>query len=313
MPPQHPLLQALGTPVDAPRLRELLPPDVLVTQPKASSADRVAWIKRAESGVELGFEGESLFLERASQRDEPDLLVLSQIYLHGRRPGVLPYRGELPFGLALGQERPTVRERMRSIGGTLRAFQRDSWESSGLTIVAEYEADRLTTLVLLLSPREPPVSSDFHSCAFSSIVAILGSDLSSTSMDEFLHQMVPPERAAARRRRNRIDLRDLVGVEIIGRPSADGRLKASELDLHKKGQLSSRTWPGGLPFDWRWSDAIPDVLAKASRSADESAHGPFAGWATWIEKEFVVQAHYSTMENTLFRVRVLSPKVWRAP
>jgi hypothetical protein len=144
-------IQLLGTPADAPELKQLLATFGVTRSPKLDKGDFDANIEISRSGIEFIFTDEAFF------RDQDDIaigvspLLLTNVSMSSdAAPGFSTYQGPLPYSLAFSDTRDAARAKLGppdelddddDDDDDGEESRLDRWTKDGIWVFAEYADD----------------------------------------------------------------------------------------------------------------------------------------------------------------------------
>ena len=133
------------------------------------------WVIDNASGIEFGFDDEASWRGWDEFERGRHPMLLTQIYLYGDHEDVHPYRGRLPFGIQLSDDRSAVRAKMAALEGTRRSYVRDTWEPKDFRVTVSYVDGGARIGFVLCTLREPPLPAfDYSLAPVPAIEAIIG-------------------------------------------------------------------------------------------------------------------------------------------
>jgi hypothetical protein len=277
--------------------------------------EKQAWVKNSHLGIEFGFDDEGAWkgLDETAFGQGP--MLLTQIYLYGLHQGVDPYPDEVPFGLRMRDDKPTVRRRMLAFESTRRSHIRDTWDTMGCRVTVAYTADESAIEFIVCMLREPPLRPLSYELAAAPRVAtlsqLLGHSLEELEVRSALDPLGLQDRVE--------DIQDAGRAEFpVHGLSVDfalgGRRSVpviSGMTFYRERESGSRQWTGGLPHDIAFEDSLDRIAEKMGRTADEEEDEDFVSYAVWHETDLTIHVLYNSMENRVARVSVYAPGVWR--
>lgn len=283
------------------------------------------WVKNSRTGIEFGFEDQASFegLDPSECGDGP--MLLTQIYFYGDHDGVEPYRGPLPFGLQLDDDRSVVRTKLRSMERTRRSSRSDTWELPEYRLTVTYtEGGAHVDFILCMLRRPPRPRSDEGRIplpTLETIVGLFGQSISSPAFREVFVPFGLDRQIGHLKQGHAADFRTTYGFELEAeRPSVLGKRAAgaargfvfSEIIFYRDRELGARGWRGALPFGIGFDDSLEALLGKVATAPDEQTDEPLATYVLWHLSSYSALISYSTIENLVLQVRVTAPGLWQA-
>lgn len=279
------------------------------------------WLLSSSNGIEFGFEDEAAF-----NGAEPDTwgtaaMLLTQIYLYGDHSGVRPYGHELPFGLALGDQRASVLSKMSDYEDVRRSYVRDTWELDRFRMIVSYSANGSIAFVLCmlrLPSLPPPEDVAGTAPTLETLLDLLGTPWYAPELRLALGPLVQAPGFQDVKRARVADFHASHGFELgfrepLGREDGSARgYVLTQVVLYREREMEARGWNGNLPMGILFDDSPETVIAKVGRPPDEQRDQTFSGYALWHLQQYTLHVFYSTMENYVRRVRVIAPGVWDA-
>jgi hypothetical protein len=272
------------------------------------------WLKNRNAGIEFGFEDQATFTGDKTLTPGKGPMLLTQVYFYGDHPEVKPYVDRLPFGLVVGDDRPTVRARLAPFESVRRSWIRDTWELSECRLTVSYaEGGARVGFLLCALPLPPSPDRDdvVPVPALENLLSMLGRPMD----DSQLRKVVKPLRVdkyLQNRGTTVIALmREEYGLELhFGGVRTMDASAFTNLLLYRDRQADARGWTGRLPQGLTFDDSPEVVFKKMGRPADVASEADFDGYALWHFREYSLQVHYSTMDNWILNLRILAPGVW---
>lgn len=278
----------------------------------SKSQDRVS---NLSVGIEFGFQEESALMGL----DEADFsvgpLLLSEIYFYGQRLGVREYPQDLPLGLALSDNRETVRHKLAWLEDTRRSYVRDTWEHGAFRLTVSYaDLDQRIDFVLCMLRAESFEAFEGGVSRLPGVDAMTA--LLSRPMDDpVVRQALVPlgldRQVLTGGSERAIDFRRTYGFKLILRPAVTpGKPKTMvlrEIEYQREGEFGSRGWRGELPFDIEFDDSPETMIRKVGQEPTNRDDQDFSGQAYWELPDCALLVGYSTMENFVLRVCTMLP------
>ena len=326
------VIALLGTPAGAPAVTDLLdawgvrwPPRLDDADPEAvgDAVDPYVWRPSSKRGIEFGFTDEAY--QQALSEDDRGRgpLVCTHAIFYGEHPGVLPFDGEVPFGLALADGREHVQTDLSGRWGPARTHRRDAWDVPDHRIVVEHTDDgqRMDSLLVKrpLQPwppadtATPPTPDEIRSC--------FGEPWYGETMQKLFFPLGLARCGPGIARNRTGDLRREVGLELFfdrepglgdASPLKDKGLGLAGAKLFANRFQDARQWPGGLPLGLTFKTAFPDVVSAVGRPPDGGQDGHLSGHAVWHLKDYTLHVQYDNVDNVLWSVSMLRPGFWTA-
>jgi hypothetical protein len=272
------------------------------------------WVGNLAAGIEFGFEDEASWrgLDESEQGRGP--MVLTQLYLYGDHADVLPYRGILPFGLQLRDDRTTVRAKLAALEGTRRSYQRDTWELPEFRMTVAYAGggSHIEFILCALRPDPLPTLDDDEIAqvpVIETIIALLGRPWQDRAVREALVPLGVDWHTRDTGQGRVANFRATHGFE-VGFQAPTGVLVFSYAVFYRDREFEAREWRGGLPFEIAFDDSPEVLLRKIRLPADSQNDTDFTGFAFWRLQQYGLHISYSTMENLILQVRVTAPDVY---
>jgi hypothetical protein len=275
------------------------------------------WVINSRAGIEFGFEDKASFLGQDEAERGAGPMLLTQLYFYGDHEGVKPYRGSLPFGLELDDNRNIVRAKLVAWEGSRRSYLRDTWELPEFRMTVSYidEGAHIDFILCLLRPPAIPVDANELTLlpTRDEILGVLGKPL----LDPAFQTLLAPlgvERHMEDQGEGRIaDFRERFGFELrFRRQKASPGLLFSHVVFYRDREMDARGWPGALPRDLKFDDSPERLLQKIGSPPDNLANETFVGYALWHLPEYSIQVKYSTIDNLILCVHVMLPGAWDA-
>lgn len=324
------LIDLLGRPATDPLVEGTLQyhgvrnrPEVEIDEEDADGpvVETQSWVKNSRRGIEFGFDDEAAWIGLDETEFGKRPMLLTQLYLYGQHPNVRPYPDPLPFGLALSDDRATVRKKMDVVGTNRHSYVRDTWDVGDKLVIVSYAAGDTCVACVLCELKEPPLPPLSYTLApppsVDSLIALLGLPLSDPAVGQALDPLGLQDHVEEIRETNSCDLGDPHGLVVqFTAPQAtlDGKTQEPLLigmTFCRERELDARAWRGGLPFDLDFEDSPETAERKLGRAPDERLDDEYSGIALWHEPDFSLRVFYSTVENRLARVSLIAPGVWK--
>jgi hypothetical protein len=272
------------------------------------------WVGNGTAGIEFGFEDEASWRGMDESERGRGPMVLTQIYFYGDHADVAPYRGILPFGLHLADDRNGVRAKLAALEGTRRSYLRDTWEVPEFRMTVAYAdgGSHIDFILCALRPESPPPVDDDEMVEVPEITTIVGL-LGRSWQDPVVREALVPlgldwhSRDTANGRL--VDFRITHGFEIGFVASANG-LGVSYAVFYRDREFEAREWRGGLPFGLEFDDSPEALTDRVGRPPDNRNDTEFAGFASW-QLQYNLRVSYSTMDNYILQVRITAPEAER--
>lgn len=321
------LVKLLGLPSTDPRVEDALRAHGVMRRPELridpADADGPVvqsqdWVSNLSVGIEFGFqeEGAYMSLDQADRGIGP--MVLTEVYFYGERPGVLPYRRPLPFGLALADGRDATRARLDPLLPGRRSYVRDTWDTPAFRMTASYADDgaRIDFLVCMLRTEapEPFEAATAPLPSIATLAGLLGKRMNDPALRQVLVPLGLDRQTIDSSSEQVLDFRRTYGFRLTWRKAPGAtRGSAATLVLHgielmRAGEFESRGWHGELPRGIVFDDSPETAIAKIGRPPNHQSAQDFAGQAFWALERLGLLVVYSTMENVVLRVALLAPE-----
>jgi hypothetical protein len=281
-----------------------------------------SWVKNSRVGIEFGFQDEAAWLGLDKTELGKRAMVLIQIYLYGRHEGVRPYKGQLPFGLQLSDDKATVRRKLARFESTRHSWICDTWDTPDFRITVGYADDGTCIEAVICILREPPLPALGYGLqpvpALQTLVGLFGRALDDTAV----HHVFDPFGLQAQidqiRNAGEADFQYPFGFALefllpdsTATAGADDDILLSGVTFYDDRELGARRWPGDLPYGIRFGDSMETVVQKLGRTPDSESYDLISGRALWAEPALTVSIFYDTTENRTLRVRALAPMIIR--
>lgn len=283
------------------------------------------WVINNAVGIEFGFDDEASWRSWDEFERGRCPMLLTQIYFYGNHEDVQPYRGRLPFGLHLSDDRSAVRAKLAALEGTRRSYVRDTWEPRDFRMTVSYVDGGARIGFILCMLREPPLPAFDYSLApvptIEAIVGLFGKECNDPAFRLVFAQLGLDRYREDVRQRFAADFRKTYGFALgFSKPAfADQRPTGpasgpifSHVVLYRERELEARGWQGTLPLGILFDDSPEVAMQKVGLPADEQADEQFTGYALWHLPDYSLHIYYSMMENLILRVRVMAPGLWAA-
>lgn len=282
------------------------------------------WVKNGRTGIEFGFEDQASFegLDESERGEGP--MLLTQIYFYGEHEGVEPYRGPLPFGLQLTDDRKIVRTKFHSLERTRRSSQSDTWELPEYRITVLYTDGGAQIDFIICMLRRPPFprsdDRDVLLPKLETIVALLGQPISTPAFREVFAPLGLDRQIDKLKQGHTADFRTTYGFELdadraaaLGKRTAGtaSRFAFSEIIFYRERELEARGWRGALPFGICFDDSLEVLMSKVGVAPNEQTDEPLATYVQWHLSDYSLLISYSTIENLVLQVRVTAPGLWQ--
>jgi hypothetical protein len=283
------------------------------------------WVINNALGIEFGFDAEGSWHGWGEFERGRSPMILTQIYFYGDHEDVHPYRGPLPFGLQLTDDRSAVRAKLAALEGTRRSYVRDTWEPRDFRLTVSYVDDGARIGFVLCMLREPSLPGFDYSLAPSptieAIIGLLGKGCNDSSFRDVFAPIGLDRHLEVVTHGGGADFRNPYGFELgFSQPPFTDQHRTgapigpifSYVMFYRERELGARGWQGTLPLGILFDDSPEVVTQKVGLPADEQADEQFTGYALWHLPNYSLHVYYSTMENLILRVRVMAPGVWAA-
>ena len=327
------IVALLGKASDDPEVLELLkqfavrwPPELEVDDEDDEldeEPDWYVWRPSSPMGFEFGFQDEAHLKALPVEFRGLSPLVLSSVTFYGEHEGVLPYQGELPYGLTLEDSRAVVQEKLSVLGTKPRSHRRDVWDLPDYRIVVEHVPDRdIIGSVLFRLPLAPWPPLDEPPPALSSVKEILdlfGLAWYAPPMQEAFFPLGLDTCGPDIVRHQHADLRETHGIVLYFLRNPD---EAPDSPIRNTGAAltgvrffrarfrDARGWAGELPFGLSFDEAYPAFEEKIGRAPDSGRDESLSGYAVWRFPEFTLHLVYDNVDNVIFSVSLYRPGVW---
>jgi hypothetical protein len=320
-------LSLLGVELDDPRVQASLTQFAHGMQPELDPDDDryFDWVTVNELGLEYGFvDGPHL---RAADLDDrwSGPLVLFQVFFYGETDTMRAYPFPLPFGLALQDDRATVRRKLAQYEHLRRDGERDFWALPEFHLAIAYSAQRGTIeTVFCYLPDQPftPKPGEAQLVARFTPERLRQLFGLRWSSEELRTEFAPFGYDAALpdvRSEHAADFAHEHGLSLVFVPasqipaadqSSPGTLVLGGASFYAAREEDAREWEGELPLGLKFSDIPRELPKKLGKSPSEKSDERFGSTAVWQFPEFTLSVVYSTLENRLLKVTIYAPGFW---
>lgn len=290
--------------------------------PDGPVVETQCWVKNSRAGIEFGFIDRAAWLGHDELEFGKHPMILTEITLYGSHEGVMPFRGTLPFGLRLEEDRATIRRRMSAYESTRHSYTRDTWDTPDIRVIASYTVGRQALAFVVFSLREPPLPPLPYVLAppppAEELVGLLGLSLSDSAVTQLLDPLGLQDRIEDIVQGGEADMLATHGLLIAfaqpGKMTRQdlGQVLISSMTLVRERELDGREWTAPLPNGLSFEDSPETATEKLGREADERYDGVFDGVAIWHEATHSVRVRYDLIENRIMRVDFAAPGVWKS-
>ena len=299
-------------------------PEVRVDEDDADGpvVETQCWVKNSKAGIEFGFDDEAAWLGRDETEFGELPMLLTQLYFYGQREGVHPYADSLPFGLAITDDRATVRAKMARLEPTRHSHTRDTWDAHDCRVTVSYTSDERAVEFVLCMLREPPLPALGYALAPvpapAQIVGLLAQPLDSPAMAAAFGPLGLQGRHEEIDDTGEADFRVPYGLtlgfsEPPDLPPGRGRRPRllSHVTFYRERELDARGWSGELPHRLSFEDSPETAVRKMGRGPDLQNDDAYSGYALWHLPSHDLHVFYGTMENRVMRVSLFAPGYWK--
>jgi len=279
------------------------------------------WLGAGARGVEFGFVDHAylLALDPAMRGHGP--LILAQLYFYLRQPGVNPYQGQLPLGLAAGDDRAAVRRKIGTLAAGSRHYIRDVWDLRSFRLVVAYRPeDSLIESAAVLLPERPWTPApdqpqQLPRCE--RLVQLFGLEWGDGALRQALAPLQPELFAGNLEEDEAMDMIHAYGLELLFPQAEDpqaenGGCVLAAVRFYRDRELDAYGWKGDMPFAITFDDAPPLLAQRVGRAPDEQQDDDLDGFALWHFPRFSLHVYYSNFANYPLRVTVMRPGFWQS-
>lgn len=266
------------------------------------------WIFVRNKGIEIGFIEDHFFHTGENLAKNAKKLFLFQIKFYGKGLGNKEYPYSLPYQLELSDSRDLVRGKLKNHEDSRKSYITDCWAFEDRKIVAKYSDDhsRLEFLIFKLDffKRKPKVHKGLDWRVFAKL---LGLDLnSSTSLDIEARRYIQDRLNEDEESREASFLEDL-GLSVHFETDKKQQKFVSFVKFHREKDQRSIGYDGTLPFELSFDDSPDALFEKVPTVPYRKRDGDLTGYALWHFNDFSLNVLYSTVENFIFRISIISP------
>jgi len=195
---------------------------------------------------------------------------------------------------------------------------RDTWDTPSFRMSASYSDDgtRLDFIVCMLRlvDPEPFESASAQLPAISTLAGLLGKRLNDPALRQVLVPLGLDRQTLNSSGEQVIDFRRTYGFRLTCRQApgtargAAANLVLHGIDLLRASAFESRGWRGELPRGIVFDDSPVTAIAKIGRPPNHQSDQDFSGQAYWALERLGLLVVYSTIENVIVRVELLTPE-----
>jgi hypothetical protein len=328
VPTAESFLALLGLKLDDPRVRASLDQFAHGMEPELDPEDDesfVDWVTVYELGLEYGFEDEAYLraLDPSERRRGP--LILDQFFFYAETETMRAYPFALPFRLALGDDRATVRRKLAHHENVRRSYVRDFWALPGYNMAITYGAESRTIEIVNCYlpyapwPEEPGPAQLAADYGIARLCRLFGLKWSSEKLRSELAPLGYDAVLPGVRSEHTADFRLEHGLELVFAPaqsipaadqSAPMSLVVVGATFYSARHEDAREWAGELPLGLRFEDTPQQLRDKVGKKPAESDEEDLSGTVVWHFPEYTLNVLYSTLENRLVAITIFAPGFW---
>jgi len=283
------------------------------------------WLLIRRKGIELGFVNRSYF--EATPEDEwgRGHSLIFQVYLYtsnfNDNPEILAYTGQLPHGLKFTDSRAQAQKKLSNYI-RYESQQTDCWHTENYRLHIRYTPSRNSIESLALSlPLHPFPEEGRIPCNIScqDWINLFGADIDSEVINRAVAPLDIRQRMLDSDDEREADFTFESGFEMYFEESIKTRrtnnqnkqgLVLAAAKFFRARERDARQWAGELPYGLSFSDGPLKALEKIKTPPAIREESRLTGYFLWHFATHSLHILYSTFDNQLMRVTLMTPNYW---
>lgn len=266
------------------------------------------WVLVRRKGVELGFVDSEY--QRAAPRHlwGQGELLLTQVYFYRGFKDVLPYTGNLPYGLTFQDGREIARQKLSAFESTRHSYRNDTWDVDSYRLSVTYTENRQSIDRLACRQLAAPIPREGEVVlpSLSALTGAFGCRVTDREFSSLWGEMLDDDALSQGKEYDEIDFTRSFGATI---GLAGGNFRS--ITMHRNRDTESAGWDGPLPHGLDFEDSPETLFAKMPEPPVQKSDSALTGHGVWHFPDYTVHILYSNLDNRLLRVKLIAPGNWK--